>query len=292
MPAVLALLLATAPTGTLTLDRADPVVAASIDGVPLRLRVALDQHAVVELTPEAAARLPTLAFERDGGAQVGRVALSGRVARATLTIAGRTIAVTASSYPRPAGSDVDGEIPPDLLPFAEIHLTGPAPSKPTVTTTFRMERSEDLGLFTRIATPGGALVTLFTLRHAATLATGAGGAVLARAGGGRFTGAPGTEARAFGIPRPVRTLMLDRPVSVAGFAITDLLVRTTDFRGDAALPAVPAAPDTADIRVTARAGTPQRAIPAVTLGRTLLGACPDIRFVTRTRLLILSCTRP
>ncbi|MFD1949490.1 hypothetical protein ACFSGX_01755 [Sphingomonas arantia] len=293
MIAALTALLLAAPTGTLTLDRADPVVSATIDGVPLRLRVALDQHAVVELNPDAAARLPSLEFERDGGAQVGRIAIPGRVARARLIVAGRKVDVTASSYPRPCCANVDGEIAPDLLPFAELHFTSPAPATRTRTVNFAMERSEDLGLFTRARTPGGPVLLLFTLNHAATLATGAGAAVLARGGAGRFTATTGTETRAFGIPRPVRTMILDRPVTIAGFTVASLSVRTADFRGDNALPPIPgSAEPAADIRVTARAPAPQRAIPAVTFGRDLLDACPDIRFAVPTRRLTLTCTLP
>lgn len=290
----LALLLAAAavPAGTLTLDRADPVVAASIDGVALRLRIALDQHGVVELNPDAAARLAHLPFRPDGGAQIGRIALPGRVAPARLTIGGRVTDVTVSSYARACCTGVDGEIPLDLLPYADIRLVGPATPVRLTPRTLRMERSEDLGLFTRLATPGGPLLALFTLRHAATLATGAGASLLYRQGGGRFTSGVGTEARAFGIARPVRTLALDRPVTVAGFRIATLLVRTADFRGNGALPPLPATPDTparGEIRVTARAPAPQRAIPAITLGRDLLGACPTIHYAAGTATLTLFC---
>ena len=290
MAAALAFLLAAAaPTGTLTLDRADPVVAATIDGVPMRLRVALDQHGVVELNPAAAARLSALPFEPGRETEIGRVTLSGRVAPARLTIAGRTTAVTVSSYPRPCCDGVDGEIPLDLLSFADVRIIGPAGTARLVPRRMRMERRDDLGLFTRVATPGGPLLALFTLRHAATIATGAGASVLYRAGGGRFTGAVGTEARAFGIPRPVRSLALDRAVAVAGFPVATLLVRTTDFRGNTGLPPIPAAPDSADIRVTARARAPQRAISAVTLGSDVLGGCPVIHYAAATQLMTLFC---
>ena len=245
---------------------------------------------MVELNPDAAARLRRLAFESDGGAQVGRVMVPGRVAPAMLTIAGRAVPVTASSYPNPCCSGVDGEIAPDLLPFAEIRFIRGATGA-TRPISLRLERRPGFGLFTRGATAGGSVLVLFTLAHDATLATGAGAAALARAGGGHFTGTQATETRAFGIPRPVRSMTLDRPVALAGFSVDRLLVRTTDFRGDTLLPPIPGTtpPEPADIRVTARRAPPQRAIAAVTLGRDLLARCPDIWFVPRTRLLTLFC---
>lgn len=288
---LLALLLATAPapTGTLTLDIADPVVTATVAGRTLRLRVALDGQRVVEINPDVAARFADLSFENDDGAMVGRVPLAGRVAPATLAVQGRSVPVTLSTHGRACCDGVDGEIPPDLLPFAEIRFvrTGAAPA-PAVR-TLRMTRDPGLGLFARTPTAGGPVLLMFTLRHRATIATAAAAAALARAGEGRFVGAAATEARAFGIARPVRIMALARPVPLAGFAVSETLVRTADFRGASTLPDVPGrAPKTADILVTGRRAG-QRAIPFVTLGRALLDRCAELRFTTATRRLMLAC---
>lgn len=257
---------------------------AEIAGQRLRLRVDLDQRDVVELNPDAAARLP-LAFGGGFTAQVGRVALPGRQARARLTLAGRTADVIVSEHGRPCCGDGDGALSPTLLPWRSIRFVrrdAPAmPSERSVT----LDETEGEGL-SFAAAPDLPIRIQLSLTQPRTVATAAGGARLAARFGGRLAGQVFALPGPFGTSRSARRLELARPALVAGFGIASLPVRIADYRGSTALPAEPAR--AGDIAVRRRVPR-QREWPLVTLGRDRLSACAEIRLDLVTRALTLRC---
>ncbi|WP_294391145.1 hypothetical protein [uncultured Sphingomonas sp.] len=267
--------------GELVLPAADPVIAATIAGVPVRLRVDLDRRTSVELNPDVAARLP-LAWEQDIAIEVGRVSLDGRIAIAPLTVAGRTLPIPVASYDRPCCDGVDGAIGADLLPYARVRwVRRDAPANQAV----RSLSLEQSGLF-GLSSPVDGLALRFASAQTETTATAAAGATLAHDHGGGWHGPPRTIRAAFGVSRPVRQLDFARPASLAGFRFDHLLVRISDFAGDRRLPDDPAGRDEI---VVSHALRRQRPWAAVTLGADRLDLCAEITYVAEPRSLILHC---
>ena len=85
--------------------------------------------------------------------------------------------VVLASHDRACCAGVDGEIAPDLLPFATVRFVNaaaptsmPAPAPPR---TLAFERDAEIGMFVRQRTAGGTVLAMLTLRYGSTLATAA-----------------------------------------------------------------------------------------------------------------------
>ncbi|MET0271129.1 MAG: hypothetical protein ABW173_11955, partial [Sphingomonas sp.] len=189
------------PVGAITLPLPDPVVVATVAGVPLRLRVVLDGRGEVTLDRAAAARLP-IPFERVPSAEVGRVEAPGTAASATLTIADKAVPAALWSFGA-CCEGADGAIDATLLPFAEVRLIRPGMAGGTERTVL-LRRDEDGGMATRETVGGRTLAVQFAIERPETLATAAAGAILARAWGGAFAGRYAPVLVAWGISRPSR----------------------------------------------------------------------------------------
>jgi hypothetical protein len=268
-------------SGPLILDAADPVIAVTLAGVPMRLRVVLDQRGSVELNEDAAARL-NLAWTPDIGLNVGRVTLPSETAMADFTIGTLKGQIQLSHHHRACCVGVDGEVGPDLLPFPSIRWERRGAPAATGRRELALERSDMFGL----ASPSGDLLLRFDLARRDSMATAASGAILARAWDGQWQGDTHVIRAAFGVARPVRLMAFRRPGTLAGFRYDSLLVRTLDFPSRDALPTEAATPGEV---VVARPIEHQRAWPAVTLGTDRLDRCAEIIYTAEPRSLTLRC---
>lgn len=272
-----------ARSGELVLDADAPAITLMVAGVPLRLRVDLDQRDVVELNPDAAARLP-LQWQDGFVADLGGVRLEGRQASGEVEIAGRRMALPFSTHGRPCCAGVDGAIGPMLLPYATIRWRRAAPGVEG-RRRYAMTADAQDGLSVQ---DGGVAVQL-SLGRPVTLASRAAGVMLAERHGGRYSGAYEEVAGPFGVPRAVRPVSFARPPVLLGFALPVLRVRTGDFGGRLTMPEDRAQPG--DIRVERRRRT-QRAWPVVVLGRDQTDHCREIAFHADSLTLDLACAAP
>jgi hypothetical protein len=259
------------------------VIEAEIQGVPLRLRVDLDQQDSIELNPAAAARLP-IVWENGFAMDVGRVRLESRIAAAQIRIADRTVPSRVSEHGRDCCAGLDGAIGPDLLPYASVHWRRTDAPAPTGTLPFLLEASPTTGLSAASDVDGVRL--RFAFVQPATIGTAAAGAILARLWGGRWSGPAGQVTLAFGISRPARTIAFARPGMLAGFRFDQLQVRISDFAGDEKLPSDPNRVD--DVVISHRLSR-QHAWPAITLGADRLSRCAEIVYYAVPRSLTLHC---
>ena len=279
------------PTGELLLDMNDPVIAVMIGEVPLRLRVGLEAKRLIELNPDAAARLaaspPAKAFRFEPGAeaQVGRETLQGIEAAAPLTINKRRMIVTIASHGRDCCAAADGEIGIGLLPYATIRFVRAGMADPGRSADFAIADNDETGPETTIMSGNVTIRVQFALARAESVATSSAGALLAQAHGGRLSESTPTIA-AFGIARPTAMLAFPRPVTIAGFRFDQLPVRTADFAGQVAFPADPA--DDGEIIVRKKIEQ-QRAWPVVLIGRDRLDRCSEALFDTIGKRLTLRC---
>jgi hypothetical protein len=271
------------PSGELLLDAVNPVVAVELAGVRMKLRVDLDRQDSIELNPAAAALLP-VKWEDGIAIDVGRVRLQSRVALGELRIAGRDVPSQVIEHGRPCCAGADGSIGPDLLPFATVRWHRADAPPPSGTSTLPLVASAMFGL--SAPAEAGKVRLHFALGQAETVGTAAAGAALAQAWDGRWYGDAGRVTLAFGVIRPARTIGFAHGFLLAGFRFDRLLVRISDFGGDARLPADPV--DPADVVVTRHLDR-QRAWPSVTLGADRLSRCAEIVYTAIPRTLTLHC---
>ena len=100
-------------------------------------------------------------------------------------------------------------------------------------------------------------------------------------------GASTTEEIAFGIARPVRDLVLARPLEMGPFRITRLGVRVADEGSVATIADAEAPPADPDEVVVVGKGKHHR--DKITIGADLLAACSSILFDKPARLIRLRC---
>jgi hypothetical protein len=269
----------------LVLDAAAPLIAVTLNGVPLRLRVDPAQWDVVELNPDAARRLG-LTWQGQRDIQIGRVTLAGRWAETMLVLAGQVRPVVVAEHGRVAAIGADGIVGPDILPFATIRWRNPVAPSPNDSLVLPLTIGGPTGL---TATPPGVPVAVrlrFTLMRERSEATAAAGSLLVQRYGGHFEGGESPLPVLFGVIRPARTLLFDRAPLLAGFRLRSIAVRIADFRGDNPLPADPVA---AEEIVVLGKDHPQPAQAWVTLARDRLSRCAEILYRAEPRTLTLTC---
>jgi hypothetical protein len=286
LPCALLLVAARAPrppSGELVLDAVAPVITVEIAGVPLRLRVDLDQQDSIELNPAAAARLP-VKWEDGLLIDVGRVRLSSHIAPVLLHIAGRIVPAQVAEHGRDCCQGTDGAIGPDLLPYATIRWRREAAPSPNASLFLSLDDSPSTGLSAASETTDVRL--RFSLAQADTIGTAAAGAALARLWDGHWSGPPRHVTVAFGVSRPARAMSFARPGLLAGFRIDQLPVRLSDFAGDTKLPAEPVR---AEDVVVSHGLERQHAWPAVTIAGDRLSRCAELVYNAVPRSLTLHC---
>lgn len=279
------------PTGELRLDMDDPVIAVMIGDVPLRLRVGLEAKRLIELNPDAAARLeaspPTKAFRftSGGDADIGRETLKGTQAAAPVTINKRKMIVTVATHGRDCCTGVDGEIGIGLLPYATIRFVRADMADPGRSADFMMTDDDETGPETELRSGRATIRVQFGLGRAESVATASAGALLAQNHGGEMSETAPTVA-AFGVARPTAMLAFPHSITIAGFRFNRLRIRTADFAGNIAFPAAPA--ESGDIVIRKKIEQ-QHGWPVVLIGRDRLDRCSEAVFDTIGKRLTLRC---
>lgn len=273
------------PQGELTLDAADPVITALLEGVPMRLRVDLSAHDTIELNPAAAARL-ALKYESGPDVYVGRVRLVGRTAIAKVRIGSVERPIQVVEHGRDCCVGADGAIGPQQLPYGRVLWRNPAAPAPSGIVALMLDDEEATGLSALVPREAARVRVRFAFAQLQSGATAAAGAILAAAWGGTWGGPEQRVPAAFGITRPARPVVFAHPATLAGFRFDHLMVRTADFGGREQLPADPV---TADEIVVSQTMPRQEAWPAVTLGADRLTRCVEIVFDAQPRSLTLRC---
>lgn len=122
-----------------------------------------------------------------------------------------------------------------------------------------------------------------------TLATAGAGLALASAHGGRLEGEVGTAPVAFGVERPVRRMLLARPLAIGPLALAAIDVRVADFGNAAGIADADAPPPDPDEIVVTAKGKRDRSRDSLTLGRDQLDRCSSIVFDKPAKQVRLSC---
>ncbi|WP_019834317.1 hypothetical protein [Sphingomonas sp. PR090111-T3T-6A] len=253
--------------GTVTLDRMDPVVDATVAGVSAKLAVVLDQG--VYLAPPFAEKVP-LPWKPGGYEEVGRVRVPFRQAAGEVSIAGITTPRALSVHDGPCCRGHDGAIGAAELPWSVVRFgqEGGAGEQ-----RFPAENDAQSGLSVPWRVGRSTVHIVLAPDAPETLATASAAAVLAGTYGGHFEGQARQAVIAFGVNRQVRDMVLSRAAMPLGLRLDRVAVRLADFEGSGKLPQEKA---DGGILVRHAPPAPQHGWPALILGRDLLGRCPVI----------------
>lgn len=275
------------PLPPLILPGAAPVIEAQIAGQPVRLTVDFGGDPFIMLAPVAVARLGLAADTRTDGetvdrgrfrVAVGQVSVAVPYTREIISIAGRNVSarvLAPAAAPAEAVAGSDGVIGLRLLPHAGVRLVfrPRQPSDRVVTVAAETGSRSSSTKFDWPLPKGPPIeVELHHLRPV-SVASVAAASRLAEAGDGKLYGPPRRVLIGFGVARPVRSLVLARPLAIAAVTVNMVDVRLYDWAGKAQLP--PDADSDEAALVTGKRGR-QRGWPILKLGRDVLGRCASI----------------
>ena len=277
----------------------DALVAVTVKGKPLRLRIEPGMPGMAMVAPALA---PELDLRKSGFFgisvcyRVGQERVCGSTHAVRFGWAGekpgrRWVGWMSHAY-QPAA---DGTIGPAGLPESVIRFAlHPAHAGEQVAT---MPMKGGSGLFGRwfaidgMATVDGVPMQIrFDPHHPRSLANASAAIALAASHAGAMTQETGRQEIAFGIERPYRVMKLGRPLTIGGLSLASLGVRVTDGNIGGRIAEEGAAPEQADpneVVVTAKKGKPP--VNLLILGADALAGCSSIVFDKPARTIRLSC---
>ncbi len=298
---------------TVTAIRDVPVggmIAATIDGKPVTLRVDPAAPGLVFVTTAVAERLAL-----KGGALGLGYSVGGQGAMQATTVRPMTFGTNAvkrrigfpsrkhetkgkAADPRWVGrpyADVgDGTIGPASLPEPVVRILLNAPRAGERTVALPMVDGGGLlgklsGTFAQITIGGQPIRVRFDPYHPRTTVTANAATLIAQAQRGTLAGLTAPVEIAFGIARPVRMMTLATPLLVGPLALSSLGVRTTDVGNAAAIPDADAPPPDPDEIVVVAKGKRDANRDRLTIGADLLDRCSAIVFDKPAKQIRLTC---
>lgn len=280
LPATL-LLLAAAPPPAITLP-ADAPIAASINGQSVTLALATGDVDRITLNRDTVARLGLKPAGLMGKAtvRIGRTrVLTGRNTPAKVALAEAQFSQRIFWFEGAGPIARDGSIGPMALPHARVTVTL-KPDGGARDFAWPLFGDINSGSYGGVSGEGYGFGLSVDVRGdlRLPLASAAVGADLAAALGGRLEGEAWEEEIFLGVRRPVRRLMLAKPLVLGPFRFDAVAVRVNDRRdataqlanGQAAPP--DADDDPAEIVVSADTGKKRRVVRVLTLSRPQLDA--------------------
>ena len=290
------------------------MIAATIDGKPVSLRVDPAAPGLVFVTTAVAERLQLKSGALGLGYSVG-----GQGAMQATTVKPMTFGTTPvkrrigfpsrkpeakgaaegqASDPRWVGrayADVgDGSIGPGSLPEPVVRILLNAPRAGERTVALPMVDGGGLvgrlsGNFAQIMVGGQPIRVRFDPYHPRTTVTANAATLIAQAQRGTLAGLTAPVEIAFGITRPVRTMTLATPLAVGPLAVSSIGVRTTDVGSAAAIPDADAPPSDPDEVVVVAKGKRDAKRDRLTIGADLLARCSSIVFDKPAKQIRLTC---
>ena len=289
------------PSKVCAIPAGQPLVDAVIAGQLVRLRVDFGAHAPITLTPAAAERLALASDIRPGTdekpdrgtviSRVGRKTVRVRWSRESVTIDGVTRPLEVLTPPDYAPGIGDGSIRPTELPCGIVRLEQRAPTARDVETVMRIVEDGTFdGMPVKAMAGKQDIQVEVSPWRRETMGTAATGGVLVTLLGGVLTGPVMETPVVYGITRPARRLVLDRPWPVAGVKVTALMMRVSDWEGDHAVP--PDGDLEADLIQVAKRRDPQRSFRLMHLGQDVLRDCASFEWRRAGHLLAVRCPAP
>jgi hypothetical protein len=278
---------------------ADAPIVAQLAGQPVQLQLRTGSVDRLTLNTTTVARLglkPAIIMGKADLNIGGKRVLRGRNTVAKGQLAGQSFKGRVLWFEGAAPLPADGAVGPMALPAPKVVVTlgqvanAQAHNFPLV---------GDADSTSHAIVRGEGYVFLMTLGVEQTarlpIASAATGADLAAALGGRLEGEPWQEEILLGITRPVRRLVLDRPLVVGPWAFREIAVRVRDLV-DASATLSPdqqaiadADADPAEIAVVASSGKGRGVARFLSLGRPQLANCARLEIDKAARTYSVHC---
>lgn len=263
------------------------VIAAAVNGRPVRLRVDPAAPGYIVLNPAAVQRIGLTASMMRSRTSIGPVVLRGHSKAAQVSVAGATFDNRIVWMDRDIVADADGLVSPAVLPYDHVTFALRAAGDGEQAHVLSLQYARGSGLVHVLRLGGQDVDVGVSLQRDATMATAAAGALMSAELGGSWAGAAESRPIAFGVMRPVRPLLLGRPLGIGGFQLGRLLVRTSDNPGG--LGALPQESDDPDEIVVTANSRRQRPRYQLTIGEDTLARCSGIAWDKAARSLTLTC---
>jgi len=283
-----------APVNETVLDATSQyVVQAEARGRSLKLKVDPGAPYFVLLNDKVAKEL-RLVGTKAATLAVGPMRLKGSTRSEKLTIGGVTASKPVMWVKGQAIGDADGLINPANLPGDRVtlRLQAPQPGEQIIELPMRFDRQR--GLYYEFDFGAQLILTRFTLEDSLTTATGAAASVIAKRRSGLWEGGPFVHQVRFGVPRPVRRMVLGQPLLVKGFPLNEFAVRIMDDRGSFLLPEkeLPTAVEDEDgVIVTGKNNRNYGAAHFwLMIGGKDLSRCSSISYDSRSKRIVMSCS--
>ena len=278
----------------------DGVVDAQVNGTPARIRIDPGALAMPMIGADMAARAKLHAAKllSFGYAfHIGPTLVAGSTAVGDITLAGVSLSRRIAWNERRYQPDVDGVIGPGGVPDAVVRfqLRAATPGERTATLPL-VDEGGLLGgwgvSYAGLTLGGAPLRVRFAPRAARSYLSASAASRVASELGGRFDGAAEAEPIAFGIARPVRPMLLARPLVIGPLSLTHVGVRVAEGGNTAAIPdaSTPTpAVDPDEVVVTAKSKRKPRP-GTLTLGADVLARCSSIVFDKPAKQIRLTCS--
>ena len=285
------------------------LVAATIDGTPVTLRVDPGAPGLVLMTTAAAQRLAL-----KGGALDISYSVGGQDAMHATTVRPMTFGATHvkrrigfpgrkktaidSHWVGRAYADVanvaEGSIGPGVLPESVVRIALRSPRAGERMVALPMVDGGGMfgrlsGEFAQIMIGGQPVRVRFDPYHPRTTVTANAASLIAAVQRGTLTGIAEPVVIAFGIARPVRTMTLATPLAGGPLLLATLGVRTSDVGSAASIPEADAAPPDPDEVVVIAKGKRDPKRDRLTLGADVLDRCSEIVFDQPAKQVRLTC---
>lgn len=268
----------------------DRTLAITVGGKPAMLRVDPGAPSAPIFNAEAAARLGFHPSMIGVQVAIGPVHVGGRTDLVALDLGSGEFKRRAAWFDAGAYAEgADAVIGPGGLPAATVRfdLRPPRPGEREV--TLPLVDFGYGGMGTRLVIGGETVAVRFSLERDRTVATASAGAILADAQGGALDAPPETMVIRFGVARPVRHMKLATPLRIGPFALSGLMVRTSDFGSTARIREANAPEGDPDEIVVVGAKKSKKREQRVEVGRDQLDRCSSIMFDKPARTLTFSC---
>jgi hypothetical protein len=282
------------------------MIAATIDGTPVTLRVDPGAPGLVLMTTAAADRLGLKGGMMEIGYSVG-----GKGAMQATTVRPMTFDATRVKrrvgFPSPKKGSADGRwigrvyatvgdgsIGPGSLPEPVVRIALHAPRASERTVALPMVDGGGLfgrlsGEFAQIMIGGQPVRVRFDPYHPRTTVTANAASLIAEAQRGMLVDTLEPVEIAFGIVRPVRTMMLATALPVGPLMLSTLGVRASDVGGAVSIPEADAAPPDPDEIVVTAKGKRDPKHDRLTLGADVLDHYSTIVFDRPQKQVRLTC---
>jgi hypothetical protein len=267
----------------------DFTIPVTLNGKAARLRVEPMYAPVRLLNPDIAAELGLKQSSIGGRSYVGPILVKFDSRGVAIDYGAGGIKDRFFWADRPVSTIAQGTIAPGAMPYKIVRFNLRDAVAEEKEFTMPLSGLGFLGFSggnTEITVGDQKIGIDFDLDREENLITAPTGNLLAQTFSGTVTSERKETKIQYDIVRPVRRIVLARPLEISGLKISDVMVRVSDF-GDASQ--IPEGQEVDENEIVVTGKSKKKAIHRLTLGRQFLSACSSLTYDFKAKLIRLSC---